>query len=305
MMYKTKYDQLEGCFLGGVIGDAMGSAYENQLEQNTDTFYPFGKPEIIEAVWQITDDSQLTFATIHAIIEDTNLSPEVLAKHFLVLYKKRSIRGLGASTLKSLRELEVGGHWSQVGRMGEYAAGNGAAMRIAPIAFLDDMDRTRIRDITSITHKNDEAYVGALSVIIGLREIINNNWDGKTNLLPIISSQLPDSRVRDRLIEIESIVDIDEVGSLGNSGYVVDSVPLALAAANQIANSGLDNMFKSLIKIGGDTDTNCSIAGQIAGCLIGRSNFSFDLTEKLKSLPEYNDLIITLENFGSKINWLK
>lgn len=303
MRPKSKYDQLEGCFLGGAIGDAMGSAFENQVEQKDDTYYPFGEPKKPEPIWQITDDTQLTFATIQAFIEDTNLSPEVVAKHFSELYKKRTIRGLGASTLKALRELEADGHWSQVGRMGEYAAGNGAAMRIAPLAFLKNMDRTQIQEIGSITHKNDEAYVGALAVVLAIREVVNNNWDGKTNLLSIVSSQLPDSRVRDRMLEIESIVDIEEVGLLGNSGYVVDSVPLALAAANQIVNSGFDKMFEKLIQIGGDTDTNCSIAGQVAGCFIGRSNFSSELNDQLKAMPEYARLIHDLEKFDSKIEW--
>ena len=72
--------------------------------------------------------------------------------------------GLGSSTLKPLRELQVGGHWALVGRSGEYAAGNGAAMRIAPLAFKQQVDRQTLKDICSITHKNDEAYTGALAI---------------------------------------------------------------------------------------------------------------------------------------------
>jgi ADP-ribosylglycohydrolase len=41
-------------------------------------------------------------------------------------------------------------------------AGNGGAMRIAPLAFvLDSLDkRVLIRDAVRITHANDEAYLG-------------------------------------------------------------------------------------------------------------------------------------------------
>ena len=127
----------------------------------------------------------MTLATIEALIEDEKASPETMANQFLKYYKQRKLRGIGASTLKSLKELSFGGHWSQVGRRGEYAAGNGAAMRIAPIAFKEEITNSEIRDICIITHNNDEAYVGARSVIIAIREILSNNWNGKTNLIEI------------------------------------------------------------------------------------------------------------------------
>lgn len=304
MIPKTKYDQLEGCFLGGAIGDAMGSAYENQESEDSDTYDPFPTKNPAKSILQITDDTQLTFATIQAITESAKFTPAILADHFKRLYEKRNIRGLGASTLKALQELEAGGHWSQVGRIGEYAAGNGAAMRIAPLAFLEETDRTQIRDICFITHRNDEAYVGALSVVIAIKEILNNQWDGSTNLLSIISPQIPDSRVKDRIQKLAPLTDLTEIGFYGNSGYVVDSIPLALAAANQIRNFDLDTMFEKLIEVGGDTDTNCSIAGQIAGCFVGKSNFSSNLLEKIKSIPEYESLNSTLNKFGAKLKWL-
>ena len=46
------------------------------------------------------------------------------------------MRSLGSSTLKALRDLAAGAHWELAGARGEYAAGTGAAMRIAPLAFL-------------------------------------------------------------------------------------------------------------------------------------------------------------------------
>ena len=202
----TKAERFEGCIIGGAIGDAFGSGYENEVKEKEDTFYLFGKPEIKEPKWQITDDTQLTLATIEAIISDEKVKPESIANQFLKYYKQRKIRGIGASTLKSLKELSFGGHWSQVGRRGEYAAGNGAAMRIASIAFKEEITNSEIRDICIITHNNDEAYVGARSIIVAIREILNGNWDGETNLIELIIDQIPDTRVRDRLIEIKNIL---------------------------------------------------------------------------------------------------
>ena len=72
---------------------------------------------------------------------------------------------MGSSTLKAMRDLAIGMHLASAGARGEYAAGNGAAMRIAPLASLlnpmDSQDRTLIRDVRRITHHSDEGYVGA------------------------------------------------------------------------------------------------------------------------------------------------
>lgn len=299
-------ESFKGCIIGGAIGDAYGSAYENiPKKDNSETmYYPFGKPEIIIPEWKITDDTQLTLATCEVITENEVLNAKFFADKYLDFYKSRKITGIGASTLKAMQELGVGGHWSLVGRKGEYAAGNGAAMRIAPLGFESNISRNDIKDICNITHQNDEAYVGSLSIIIAIQSILNKTWTGKENLLQIIINEIPDTRVRDRLIEIDNLkCDLKKVGKLGNDGYVVNSVPLAIAYASKVNEIGLSEMYKQIIELGGDTDTNCSIAGQISGTLIGIKNIPNVLIDKLKTLNEYNWINTTVENYINKKNW--
>ena len=299
----TIVERFEGCIIGGAIGDALGSAYENKTENNKDIFYLFGRPKIEKPKWQITDDTQLTLATIEAMLQGKSLETKLVAHQFLKYYRQRKLRGIGASTLQALKELDFGGHWSQVGRRGEYGAGNGAAMRIAPIAFIPNLTSSEIRNICFITHHNDEAYIGAKSVVIAIREILSGNWNEKINLLKLIIQQIPDTRVRDRLIEIKDIENLEEIGAKGNDGYVVNSVPLVIAAASKVSQIGLQRMYSTLIKIGGDTDTNCSIAGQIAGTLIGRKEIPQNLINKLKQLYEYNWIKRTISHFTTQIDW--
>lgn len=301
-------ERFRGCILGGAIGDAYGSGYENISKEDNlvSSYYPFGKPDVKNPEWRITDDTQLTLATCEAIIENKILDAKFFAEKYLEYYKLRRITGIGASTLKALRELEVGGHWSLVGRKGEYGAGNGASMRIAPLGFEFNIERNLIKDICNITHQNDEAYVGSLSVVIAIQSVINETWTGKENLLQIIIEQLPDSRVRDRFIEIDSLkCDLSKIGKLGNDGYVVNSVPLAIAFASRVNEIGLSNMYKQIVEIGGDTDTNCSIAGQIAGTLIGIDNIPKDLINKLKVLDEFNWINMIVEKYLIKKNWVQ
>lgn len=296
-------ERFEGCIICGSIGDAYGSVYENLTKTDSgdsNTFYLFGKPEKKIPQWKITDDTQLTLATCEVIIENNELKPEGFAQKYLEYFKQRKITGIGASTLKAFQELEVGGHWSQVGRKGEYAAGNGAAMRIAPLAFVDNVTREQIREISIITHNNDEAYVGALSITLAIQAVLNGEWTGKENLIELLVDQIPDTRLRDRLIEIKNINNLLEIGEKGNDGYVVNSVPLAIAAANKVTEIGIKGVFEQLIEIGGDTDTNASIAGQIAGTLIGRKGIPENLMSKLTELNEFDWIEKTIKNYNNK-----
>lgn len=67
----------------------------------------------------------------------------------------------------------------------------------------------------------------------------------------------------------------------------MNTVTVSIAAANMVARIGIEDMYFQLINIGGDTDTNCSIAGQIAGALVGRQGIPEHLLKKLKGLLEY------------------
>jgi ADP-ribosylglycohydrolase len=94
------------------------------------------------------------------------------------------------------------------------------------------------------------------------------------DLLRLVVEVLPDTQVRDRLIaltEIEEDAPLREIARrFGCSGYVVESIPLALCGASRIQRIDFKTVLMELIACGGDTDTNASIAGQVAGALIGR-----------------------------------
>src|SRR5882724_10445988 len=190
-------DRIKGCIVGGAIGDAFGSRYEGQQNPSID---------LCADSLEISDDTQLTLATCEAIIESRfQIDPSAIASAFVRWFSESRITGIGASTYKALTELAVGGHWALVGNKGERAAGNGAAMRIAPLAFCLDPanaeDRRTIRDVSRITH-NEEAYVGALAIAISIRAAFDGRWNGEPTLLRLVIDCLPDSRVRDRIIEL-------------------------------------------------------------------------------------------------------
>src|SRR6185503_17125161 len=144
----------------------------------------------------------------------------------------RRITGMGASTLKALRDLDAGVHWALAGAKGEMSAGNGAAMRIAPLAFhLDPAiteERQIIRDVCRITHHSEESYVGALAIVTAIRSLVFDS-SSPSELLTNVLRCLPDSRVRDHIVKLDQLPDdliVADVGNqFGSSGYVVESVP--------------------------------------------------------------------------------
>ncbi|MDQ2794005.1 MAG: ADP-ribosylglycohydrolase family protein [Bacteroidota bacterium] len=286
----TKQERLAGCILAGAIGDAWGSSAENVLKRPDSTTFYLQPPPLSRPIWQLTDDTQLTLVTLEALCQGPFLSPARLAACLVNAYSKGLLTGLGASTLKALRELQAGADWSQVGRVGEYGAGNGAAMRVAPFAFWEQYSRAELHDFCQITHRQADAYVGALAVVLAIRAILTGQWTGAESLLDLLVPQLPDTRLRDRLLELQALpahTSIAEVARFGTSGYVVDSVPFALFCAAQVPSLGLTQVLAAIIAAGGDTDTNASLAGQVAGTLLGQQNIPPELLRKLTRVSGY------------------
>jgi ADP-ribosylglycohydrolase len=261
----------------------------------------------VEVIHGITDDTQLTMATCESIIESGQVSAAGIAHHMLAWYGKGKLTGLGASTLKALRDLQVGAHWALSGRSGEYAAGNGAAMRIAPLAFFvnPETDRTIIRDVCNITHKNDEAYVGCLAILYSLHYIITNKWLPGISLIELITPQLPDCSVRDNLLKLQADPSLSIRGAgqlVGTSGHVIESVPFSIFSAGKIRESCFEDVLAEIILCGGDTDTNASIAGQIMGAFIGLSNFSRKVSGIFTNIKECTSILETAHKLSGKLS---
>lgn len=282
-------DRVRGCILGGAVGDAMGGPLEGQPGRLADCEH---------ASWSISDDTQLTLATCEAVAAANGVCPERVAESFASWFRAGRITGVGASTLKALRELSAGQHWALAGAKGEMSAGNGAAMRVAPLAFWlnpdDEHERRTLRDVCRITHHNEEAYMGALAVVTAVRRTVFDEVACDKVLLDMRNS-LPDSRVRDRIGAIaglEGKPSILEVGlQFGASGYVVDTVPLALHALAFGQCCSLEDVLQQVIRCGGDTDTNAAIAGQLLGAALGASRIPRDLLARVSSMLDVSRIV--------------
>lgn len=283
MKMPTIESRIAGCLIGGAVGDAVGLPFEGQAGP-----VEYSLPEN----WRLSDDTQLTLATCESLVEQERVDPEAIAEGLCSWFREGRIYGIGASTLKALRELDAGGHWALVGRKGEMAAGNGAAMRIAPLGFMLDPrnhdDRVLLRDVCRITHHSDEAYVGALAVVAAIHFVAYRQHALKPSLMEAVSELLPDSNVRDRLAKLTNCIQqesIQECGMrFGTSGFVADSVPLALAAVVCTPTLGFEGVVQAIIECGGDTDTTASMAGQMIGAASGIEQLPAALVDQVPEI---------------------
>jgi ADP-ribosyl-[dinitrogen reductase] hydrolase len=269
-MQVFRQEAVAGAILGGAIGDVLGGVAERRT-------------------LTISDDTQLTLATCEAIIDAGEVGPHAIALRMLAWFRAGRVSGIGSSTLKAMRDLENGVHWALAGARGERAAGNGAAMRIAPIAFLlnPDVPRERIiiRDVARITHHHDEAYAGALAVVLAIRSAATGRLPSASSL----AAALPDSRVRDYLLRAarREEAPLDEIArEIGTSGFTPETVAMALVVTPRIVRNGLESAIHRLNEIGGDTDTIGSIAGQIAGAMLGPDKVPLQALDGVPSAEE-------------------
>jgi ADP-ribosyl-[dinitrogen reductase] hydrolase len=90
---------------------------------------------------------------------------------------------------------------------------------------------------------------------------------------------------------------VSEVGArVGTSGYVVESVPLALSAARKIVHCPLEDVLRSAIEAGGDTDTIATMAGHLAGSWCGASQIPARLVQSLPNSQDIESIAGELSN---------
>jgi ADP-ribosyl-[dinitrogen reductase] hydrolase len=282
-------EQVLGSLLGGAIGDAWGHAYENRTPP-----FRFEPPTRLVT----SDDTLLTVVTAESIVQRSRIDPEHLAGAFLESFVRREIKGVGASTLKALRDLAFGQHWQLAGAQGENAGGNGAAMRIAPVAFVVDPaspeGRADIWDAVRITHRNDEAYAGALAIASAINAVVSRAWPGPDSLLSLVAAGLPDTLVRDRMVALaESGLDMVRHPA-GVRGSAAESVPVAIALAELAAVVPFEQVLARAIELGGDTDTVASMVGHISGTLVGVRGLPSAVVEALPDRSRLNQAAVGL-----------
>jgi ADP-ribosylglycohydrolase len=163
-------DRFLGCLLGCAVGDALGAPYEG--------LWPRSIPDAAALLagfaafegyppGQYTDDTQLSVATVQAVLRAGAVVPAEIAHSVARLWRTQSVIGPGGACTRAAHQFLKTGDWSACGApVGQ--AGNGTAMRTAVLGlfFLNDPERLppAVADVCRITHHDPRSVAGGVAV---------------------------------------------------------------------------------------------------------------------------------------------
>jgi poly(ADP-ribose) glycohydrolase ARH3 len=263
-------DAAMGALIGTFVGDALGMPFEGTPAE--------AMPEEVEMIearlgrGTYTDDTQMMIALAEALLLSDVVDEEELARAFTSAYEPR--RGYGAGTR---RVIELWGYGVSVAEAaqrlfgGQGSLGNGAAMRIAPVAVRFAWDQVLLdvqaRRSARVTHTHpvgvDGAAVQAAAIAAALRGdpvLATAQAAARTDQLRTKLAQL--ERLRGQPLEPAAVY-----AELGSSSAAHESVPTAILAA--IEADSFASALTYAIRCGGDTDTVGAMCGAIAGARFG------------------------------------
>ncbi|MGH7517421.1 MAG: ADP-ribosylglycohydrolase family protein [Gemmatimonadales bacterium] len=303
-------DQRAGCLLGLALGDALGFVVEAQAPsvaaayvrdelraghagQRGHSSFPFG---------QYSDDTQLARELLLSLRESGGFDPAALGRRIAALFIEGRDVGAGPGSRGAALRLAAGVPWIEAAAPAPYA-GNGSAMRAAPIGLLfhDDIP-TLIRVAVGqsrVTHQDSRCAAGAVAMA-GAAALAARDGpiDAPACLAELASWVRPvDEQIGQAIELVRGWVALEpgEVAAelraarldreymepwRGVSACVVPSVVWALYSFLRSPDSYWDTVCTA-IEIGGDTDTLGAMAGALAGARLGAGALPGPLVERL------------------------
>jgi ADP-ribosylglycohydrolase len=332
-------DSFLGSLVGLAVGDALGSPAEFKSRQEIAELYgtvqdylPRESYTLVagheEIEWPAAPAGATTedthFALLHAaslVQTGGKVEPLDFGPYFVEVLDTPLVNFLGATTLESLQRARQTNDY-QGGINGERAAGNGVAMRIAPVGLLHvygQFDRSRFladcERAARLTHSNPVAIAAGIAVatavrLMSRREIIPEDlMAAALDMMPpgYLGLPLAGNPLRQKLLaaqdyieERQTLVDNVEAGDLsfdfwridlnnmercGTSGYAPETVAAAFYAFAARKDS-FEEAIKLAVNAGGDTDSIAAITGAIAGAYHGLSAIPVRWRSGLLNYPQ-------------------
>jgi poly(ADP-ribose) glycohydrolase ARH3 len=283
----AEIDRARGALLGTFVGDALGMPFEGAA--------PAAIPERLTMVdarlgrGTYTDDTEMAIALAESVLEHGGIDASSLGRAFVDAHDPR--RGYGAGTTRVLRLVRSGLHpHDAAGSLfgGEGSQGNGAAMRIAPVAVRYADDGAALaeaaRESALVTHAHalaiDAAVVQAAAIAAALR--------GEPPLDAALAAATT-AELERRLTRAARLLDgelqpAELAAALGNQPTGHQSVPAALYAA--AAHESVEAAITFAVRCGGDTDTLGAMAGAVAAAGTGAGAIPTHWLEALEDGPK-------------------
>jgi len=288
-------DRYRGAMLGTAIGDALGRPAEGLSPRNIQEAFGTLSDFRPWLGWTdgptgtFTDDTEMALCIAQSIVERQGIDPVDLGDRFRAW--GRIGRGMGSATRAACHRIGSGFEWYEAG---SDSAGNGAAMRAAPIGLFDSVDMDALRTdaaVTAvITHNQATAvaativaaytvahllhtpigYFDADDLMIGIEEIMT---DVEDPALPERRDHRSVVTLMQRIRDVFAMRDrsLEEIFALTHNGaFVLESLPAALAAFLSSPEDP-ERVIIAAVNGGYDADTIGAMAGAFAGAYQGES----------------------------------
>lgn len=288
-------DRFRGCLIGTALGDAIGLLVEKSGPEEAAAFLEEGywTGGIRAAVrehgnirfGQYSDDTQFSRELMLSLAECGGWDPADFARRVAALFAEGRVVGAGGSSRRAAQRLIDGVPWHAAGEPAPMA-GNGAAMRAAPVGlFFADPARAAAvaREQGSVTHADprslDSAAVVALAAWVAARhgELSADGFlrrlrefgpallgDCGSAVLGVVESAAGLSAAA-AMAAIRGMDPEPDPGWPGASPYGPVTVGWSLWCF--LANLGdWEAAVLAAVRGGGDTDTTAAITGALAGC---------------------------------------
>lgn len=292
-------DKSRGLFLGLAIGDALGMPVEFM---QPGTFEPItgmrsgGPFELPRGCW--TDDTSMALCLADSLLECGGYDSYDVMDKYLRWWQEgyRSSRDscfdIGNQVRQALADFLPAPAIVPASLPRTESAGNGTIMRLAPViiaaypssspADIINLARVSARE----THYSLEAEIGTEVFAALLLNALKT--DTKKAVLEV-------SRHSTGALFAELFERITDTKKLNNSGYVIHSLQVAVWAFKQYDT--FEEGMLATVNLGGDTDTNGAIYGQLAGAFYGYDAIPSSWREQLhqeKELVAIADKLLAL-----------
>jgi poly(ADP-ribose) glycohydrolase ARH3 len=298
-----------GCLLGVAVGDALGQPVEafpaERLRREFGEIRDFmpGDPRLPMPLGagQWTDDTQMMLDIARSIIRCGRVDPADIAREFVADHEAQGIRFSGFTVKYSLQRLRKGIPWERSGLSDEQTAGNGSAMRVAPVGLLYGQNPEGVvedaRLSSIITHRHPEAVAGAVVVAYLVARATAGTLQPNT-ILDETLAVLGPCRVADNLRRAQELLDQDvetasALRTLGTTGYVVHTVAAAVYCFLQTPDD-FERAVIAAVMGGEDADTTAAVTGAISGAYNGEEAIPSRWREQVERGPEIRALALEL-----------
>ena len=267
-------------FLGLAVGDALGAPVEFVTSRNIiahiDELKNFREHgHFPKGVW--TDDTSMALCLGDSLYEMKGYdSYDVMNKY--LEWRDHGLNsffnygaGIGNQVYTALEEYEKEPYVS-IEKERVWSAGNGSIMRLAPVVIATyDMKIEDVIHLAKIsareTHYSEEAEAG--TEIFGAMLYLALHGEKKEKILS--RDELLKYSTGEVYSEILSTIfkkpDCLAIELSDASGYIVDALTIAIWGLYNF--DSFEEGMLEVLQLGGDTDTNCAIYGQLAGAYYG------------------------------------